>query len=79
MLILEAVLFVFWVAVGAFMYATMSWQKRKIVQRAKTAGTEFSEEDRKNLEQISEMKSKTLVGCGMMAAAMLLLVLGHLI
>jgi len=73
------VLFVFWVAVGAFIYGTMTWQRRKIVLRAKTAGTEFSEEERKNLEQISEMKSKALFGCGMMAAAMLCLVLSHLI
>lgn len=79
MLILEVVLFVFWVALGAFVYGTMSWQKRKIVRRAKTAGIEFSKEERKNLEQIREMKSKALFGCGMMAAAMLCLVLNHLI
>lgn len=73
------VLFVFWVALGAFIYGAMTWQRRKIVLRAKTAGREFSEDERKNLEQIGEMKSKALFGCWMMAAAMFLMMLTHLI
>lgn len=77
MLILEMVLFVFWVVVGAVMYGYSAWAKKRLAQRAKAADTELGKKERKNLERIVELRPRALFGCVMMAAAMLLIVLSH--
>lgn len=74
---IDMALFVLWVVIGAFLYGAMAWHKAKTIRRAKAAGRELSEEERKDLEKMLKLRPGALFGCAMMATAMFLMMLSQ--
>jgi hypothetical protein len=72
-------LFVFWVALAAFLYWGINRRRKQILRRSEVTGTAPTAEEMIEIEGLQKTKFKALRGCALLAAAMLFGILSRLI